>query len=151
MSSIFQRSRKVFQWQFKFISKASCMRIWSLTSFASLDCARVCLQLTLEVLIPIKVVLLNVLVLGQNPRPEGGEGSESFDRLYFRPPYNEIQPMLILSLNMLWRGRRVLITQQLDLQLRMQSVPITTNVVRSNPTQAIQHYVIKFVSDLRQD
>jgi hypothetical protein len=40
----------------------------------------------------------------------GGEGSESFDRLYFRPPYNEIQPMLILSLNMLWRGRRVLIT-----------------------------------------
>jgi hypothetical protein len=32
----------------------------------------------------------------------------------------------------------------------MQSVPITTNVVSSNPTQEIQHYVIKFVSDLRQ-
>jgi hypothetical protein len=32
----------------------------------------------------------------------------------------------------------------------MQSVPITTNVVSLNPTQAIQHYVIKFVSDLRQ-
>ena len=32
----------------------------------------------------------------------------------------------------------------------MQSVPITTNVVNSNPTQAIQHYVIQFVSDLRQ-
>jgi hypothetical protein len=32
----------------------------------------------------------------------------------------------------------------------MQAVPITTNVVSSNPTQAIQHYVIKFVSDLRQ-
>jgi len=31
----------------------------------------------------------------------------------------------------------------------MQSVPITTNVVRSNPAQAIQHNVIKFVSDLR--
>jgi hypothetical protein len=30
----------------------------------------------------------------------------------------------------------------------MQSVHITTNVVSSNPTQAIQHYVIKFVSDL---
>jgi hypothetical protein len=29
----------------------------------------------------------------------------------------------------------------------MQSVPITTNVVSLNPTQAIQHYVIKFVSD----
>ena len=31
----------------------------------------------------------------------------------------------------------------------MQSVPITTNVVRSNPTQTIQQYVIKFISDLR--
>jgi hypothetical protein len=30
----------------------------------------------------------------------------------------------------------------------MQSVPITTNIV--DPTQAIQHYVIEFVSDLRQ-
>ena len=32
-------------------------------------------------------------------------------------------------------------------------MPIHTNVVSSNPTQAeysIQHYVIKFVSDLRQ-
>ena len=32
----------------------------------------------------------------------------------------------------------------------MQSVPIYTNVVSSNLTQAIQHYVIKFVNDLRQ-
>jgi hypothetical protein len=32
----------------------------------------------------------------------------------------------------------------------MQSVPITTNVVSANPTQAMQHYVIKFVSDLQQ-
>ena len=36
----------------------------------------------------------------------------------------------------------------------MQSVPITTNVVSSNPVHGelylIQHYVIKFVSDLRQ-
>ena len=31
----------------------------------------------------------------------------------------------------------------------MQSVPITTIVVRSNPAQP-QHFVIKFVSDLRQ-
>ena len=38
----------------------------------------------------------------------------------------------------------------MDLQLPMQSVPITTNFVSSNPTQPIQHYVIKFVSDLRQ-
>ena len=36
----------------------------------------------------------------------------------------------------------------------MQSVPITTKVVSLNPTRgevySIQHYVIKFVSDLRQ-
>ena len=36
----------------------------------------------------------------------------------------------------------------------VQSVPITTKVVSSNPVQgevhSIQHYVIKFVSDLRQ-
>jgi len=35
----------------------------------------------------------------------------------------------------------------------MQSVPVTTNVVSSNPVHgevcSIQHYVIKFVSDLR--
>ena len=39
-----------------------------------------------------------------------------------------------------------------DLQLPMQSVPITTKVVSSNPVHdevySIQHYVIKFVSDL---
>ena len=43
----------------------------------------------------------------------------------------------------------------LDLQLPVQSVPITTKVVSlTNPTNdevySIQHYVIKFVSDLRQ-
>jgi len=36
----------------------------------------------------------------------------------------------------------------------MQSVPITTNVMSSNPAHGevylMQHYVIKFVSDLRQ-
>ena len=36
----------------------------------------------------------------------------------------------------------------------MQSVPITINVVSLNPTHgkvySIQHYMIKFVSDLRQ-
>ena len=48
----------------------------------------------------------------------------------------------------------VMIAWFLDLQLPMQSVPITTNVVRSNLAHGevylIQHYVIKFVSDLRQ-
>ena len=41
-----------------------------------------------------------------------------------------------------------------NLQLSVQSVPITTNVVSSNPVHgqvySIQHYVVKFVSDLRQ-
>jgi hypothetical protein len=40
------------------------------------------------------------------------------------------------------------------LQLPIQSVPITTRVVSSNPAlgevYSIQHYVIKFVSDLQQ-
>ena len=44
----------------------------------------------------------------------------------------------------------VVIVWYLDLQLPMQSVPITTNVMSSNLAQAIQHYVIKFASDLWQ-
>ena len=48
----------------------------------------------------------------------------------------------------------VVIVWELDLQLPVQSVPITTKVVSSNPVHgevySIQHYVIKFVSDLRQ-
>jgi hypothetical protein len=47
-----------------------------------------------------------------------------------------------------------MIVWQLDLQLPMQSVLITTKVMSSNPANgevySIQHYVIKFVSDLRQ-
>jgi hypothetical protein len=48
----------------------------------------------------------------------------------------------------------VVIVWKLELQLPVQSVPITTKVVSSNPVHgevySIQHYVIKFVSDLRQ-
>ena len=48
----------------------------------------------------------------------------------------------------------VVIVWQLDLQLLVQSVPITTNVVSPNLVHGevywIQHYMIKFVSDLRQ-
>jgi hypothetical protein len=47
-----------------------------------------------------------------------------------------------------------MIVMKLDLQLPVQSVPITTKVVSSNPVhgevRSIQHYVIKFVSELRQ-
>jgi hypothetical protein len=46
------------------------------------------------------------------------------------------------------------IVWKLDLLLPMQSVPITTEVVSSNPVHgemySTQHYVIKFVSYLRQ-
>jgi hypothetical protein len=42
----------------------------------------------------------------------------------------------------------------LDLQLPVQSLPITTQALSSSPVHeevySIQHYVIKFVSDLRQ-
>ena len=48
----------------------------------------------------------------------------------------------------------VVIVWLLDLQLPVQSVPIITKVVSSNPAHgkvySIQHYVIKFVSDLQQ-
>ena len=44
------------------------------------------------------------------------------------------------------RGR----DRMVDLQLPMQSVTITTNVVLSNPAQSTQHHVLKFVNDLRQ-
>jgi hypothetical protein len=46
----------------------------------------------------------------------------------------------------------VVIVWLLNLQLPVQSVPITTKVVSSNPAHgevySIQHYMIKFVSDL---
>ena len=46
-----------------------------------------------------------------------------------------------------------MIVWQLDLQPPVQSVPIITKVVTLNPihgeVNSIQHYVIKFVSDLR--
>ena len=45
-----------------------------------------------------------------------------------------------------------MIVWYLDLQLSVQSVPITIKIVSSNPVHGevylIQHYVIKFVSDL---
>jgi hypothetical protein len=45
-----------------------------------------------------------------------------------------------------------MIVHKLDLQLPVQSVPITTEFVTSNPVHgeaySMQHYLIKFVSDL---
>ena len=56
---------------------------------------------------------------------------------------------------LMYRGAVVfLIIWWLDLQLPIQSVPINTNTMCSNSSHggvySIQHYVIKFVSDLRQ-
>ena len=54
----------------------------------------------------------------------------------------------------LTRGHRGRDRMVVDLQLPVQSVPITTKVVSLNPVHGemylIQHYVIKFVSNLRQ-
>jgi hypothetical protein len=51
-------------------------------------------------------------------------------------------------------GRRGRHRMVVDLQLHMQSVPFTTNVVSSNlaygAVYSIQHYEIKLVSDLLQ-
>ena len=51
-------------------------------------------------------------------------------------------------------GAMIVIVWLLDLQLPVKSVPITTKLVSSNTVRgevySIQHYVIKFVSDLRQ-
>ena len=59
--------------------------------------------------------------------------------------------ILMLRKNTLFDSVSTVIqTLRMDLQLPMQQIPITINVVSSNPTQGIQHYVIKFVSDLRQ-
>ena len=48
----------------------------------------------------------------------------------------------------------VVIVWEMVLQQPVQSVPITPNVVSSNPDHgevySIQHYVIKFVSDLQK-
>ena len=56
---------------------------------------------------------------------------------------------------MLFKRIIVLISElQLDLQLPVQSVPATTNTERLNlahgEVYSIQHYVMKFVNDLRQ-
>ena len=48
----------------------------------------------------------------------------------------------------------VIIVRKLDLQLTLQSVPISSKVVGSNPENgemySMQHYMLKFDIDLRQ-
>jgi hypothetical protein len=54
----------------------------------------------------------------------------------------------------MWWAIVVVIVWWLGLQLPVQSVPITTKVVSLNPVHgevySIQHYVIQYISDLRQ-
>jgi hypothetical protein len=62
--------------------------------------------------------------------------------------------MLIYNFNNSRCGHDHMIVHKLDLQLPVQSVPIITEVVSSNTVHgeaySMQHYLIKFVSDLRQ-
>ena len=68
-----------------------------------------------------------------------------------RNPFSQIQLMMVyIFIHQIEGAVLVVIVWWLDLKLPMQSVPIITNVVSSNPTQEIHHYVIKFVSDLQQ-
>ena len=75
--------------------------------------------------------------------------SEELQVLRFLDTY--IRPDII---QVIFRVVVVEIVWLLDLQLPEQSVPIASNVVSSNPAHdemcPLQHYVIKFVSDLRQ-
>ena len=54
----------------------------------------------------------------------------------------------------MWWAIVVVIVWWLGLQLPVQSVPIPTKVVSLNPVHgevySIQHYVMKYISDLRQ-
>ena len=74
---------------------------------------------------------------------------DKFDILHF---YRDDSSMLMLSY--FPRDVVVVIVWQLDLQIPVQSVPITTKVVSSNivhgEVYSIQHYEIKFVRNLRQ-
>ena len=72
-------------------------------------------------------------------------------------PHTHITHMLRQCTSIVYLSVHVLpgtIIWQLDFQLSVHSVPITTNIVSSNPIHgevySIQHYVIKFVSDLQQ-
>ena len=71
--------------------------------------------------------------------------------------YQEILVFMKNIVPTLSQGRRsivVMVVWWLDLQLLVQSVPITTKVFNTNPAHdqvySTKHYVIKFVSDLRQ-
>ena len=62
--------------------------------------------------------------------------------------------MVLLNPHIVIRGRRGCDRMVVELQLPVQSMHITTKVGSSNPVHGeaypIQHYVIMFVSDLRQ-
>ena len=68
-----------------------------------------------------------------------------------RNPFSQIQLMMVyIFIHQIEGAVLVVIVWWLDLKLPMQSMPITTKVVSSNPAHGevytIQHYVIKFVN-----
>jgi hypothetical protein len=63
-------------------------------------------------------------------------------------PYKYNKEVIKIMLHILKGVVVVVVAWYLDLQLPVQSVLITTNIVSSNSVYSIQHYVIKFVSDL---
>ena len=74
--------------------------------------------------------------------------------LYRKSSWIDILYLIQYEPTYLQRGHRGRDHMVVDLQLPMQLVPITTDVVNSNldhgEVYSIKHYVIKFVSDLRQ-
>ena len=72
------------------------------------------------------------------------DGRRMDGRTYERRTSSDVKSSTGLSPGELKMDRRLL-----DLQLPVQSVPITTNIVNSNPVDgelySIQHYVMKFV------
>jgi hypothetical protein len=73
-------------------------------------------------------------------------------QILWKQSYSET--LLCQSLKRGRRGRDRMVVGFMDLQLPLHSVPITAKVVSLNPVHGemylIQHYVIKFVSNLRQ-
>ena len=97
-----------------------------------------------------QVIQLPNSLIHQGPLCLQGWGLMSYLCYLYLVTYSGVQYIFTISV----AGVVVVIVWQLDLQLPVQSVYITTKVVSSNPVHremySKQHYVIKFVSDMRQ-
>ena len=97
-----------------------------------------------------QVIQLPNSLIHQGPLYLQGWGLMSYLCYLYLFTYSGDQYIFTISV----AGVVVVIVWQLDLQLPVHSVSITTKVVSSNPfhgeVYSIQHYMIKFVSDFRQ-